>query len=74
MGIVSNYVLHAVQQLVDQHQVVVWFDAEQTYAALINQLTLKEGQVFQYAPAEGFLARDGSAAIESSRLSDRTGG
>ncbi len=60
MGLITNTLLATLQELLDRHHVVVWFDPEQAYAAvtdtLAGQLTAPKTIFARYDPAQGFLA------------------
>lgn len=60
MGLITNTLLATLQEQLDRHHVVVWFDPEQAYAAVTDalaaQLTASKTIFARYEPAEGFFA------------------
>jgi hypothetical protein len=60
MGLIANTLLATLQELLDRHHVVVWFDPEQAYVAvtdtLAGQLTAPKTIFARYDPTQGFLA------------------
>lgn len=60
MGIVANTLIATLQEHIDRHKVVVWFDPEKAYATVVETLEGKspipDTTLAVYDPAKGFLA------------------
>lgn len=48
MGIVTNYLRQLIKKQVDEHGLVVWYDAEKQYAEAVEQFQLEDVEIFKY--------------------------
>ena len=56
MGLVTSQLIKMLQKQVKHHGTVVWFDPENQYTHVAQNLTLQDTKVFLYDPAEGYLS------------------
>jgi len=56
MGLVTEHLIKMIQDQVDRHGVVVWFDPEDHYSHVAKDLTIPETRVFRYDQEQGFLS------------------
>jgi hypothetical protein len=53
---VSQYLIQAIRQQIQEHHIVVWFDPEKQYQALVLAENFPNVQLFSYEPQKGFMA------------------
>ncbi|GAP06026.1 protein containing PglZ domain [Anaerolinea thermolimosa] len=55
-NLVSQYLIQTLRQQIQEHHIVVWFDPEKQYQALVRAENFPNVQLFSYEPQKGFMA------------------
>ena len=55
-NLVTQYLIQTIRQQLQEHHIVVWFDPEKQYQALVLAENFPNVQLFSYEPQKGFMA------------------
>jgi len=55
-NLVTQHLIHTINQQIKQHDIVVWFDPEKQYLSVAHAENFPNVQIFSYDPQQGFMA------------------